>query len=344
MRLLGLDPGLRHTGWGVIEVAGNRLTHVADGVVHSDGKQSLAERLVALFRQLNEILDRYRPDEAAVEETFVNKNPASTLKLGVARGVVLLAPAERGIPVAEYSTNLIKKSVVGAGHADKVQIQMMVRRLLPGCAIASPDAADALAVAICHAHHAATQRAWEPTKFLSPRGEEGARAFAREGEGDVRLALSFPSKDRASAVTPSPRSSPRRGEEDGRTPAEIRMLEAKSKLTTTATARARKLRQNSTEVEKRLWHRLRAGQIEGMKFRRQEPILGFTVDFVCHAHRLVVELDGGQHDSAAAADERRTKLLSQAGFRVLRFWNNDVVENLDGVLATISSAVAEAPR
>jgi crossover junction endodeoxyribonuclease RuvC len=160
MRLLGLDPGLRHTGWGVIEVVGNRLTHVADGVVHSDGKQSLAERLVALFRQLNEILDRYQPDEAAVEETFVNKNPSSTLKLGVARGVVLLAPAERGIPVAEYSTNLIKKSVVGAGHADKVQIQMMVRRLLPGCAIASPDAADALAVAICHAHHAATQRAW----------------------------------------------------------------------------------------------------------------------------------------------------------------------------------------
>jgi crossover junction endodeoxyribonuclease RuvC len=169
MRLLGLDPGLRHTGWGVIEVSGNRLVHVADGVVHSDGKQSLAERLVALFRQLGEILDRYRPHEAAVEETFVNKNASSTLKLGLARGVVLLAPAERGIPVAEYSTNLIKKSVVGAGHADKVQIQMMVRRLLPGCAIASPDAADALAVAICHAHHAATKRAWEATNLLSPR-------------------------------------------------------------------------------------------------------------------------------------------------------------------------------
>src|SRR5258708_5824463 len=192
MRLLGLDPGLRHTGWGVIEAAGNRLVHVADGVVHSDGKQSLAERLVALFRQLNEILDRYQPDEAAVEETFVNKNPSSTLKLGVARGVVLLAPAERGIPVAEYSTNLIKKSVVGAGHADKVQIQMMVRRLLPGCTIASPDAADALAVAICHAHHAATLNVWQPKvqlpSFLSPRGEEGARATAREGEGDARLA------------------------------------------------------------------------------------------------------------------------------------------------------------
>jgi crossover junction endodeoxyribonuclease RuvC len=351
MRLLGLDPGLRHTGWGVIEANGNRLTHIADGVVHSDGKQSLAERLVALFRQLNEILDRYQPDEAAVEETFVNKNPSSTLKLGVARGVVLLAPAERGIPVAEYSTNLIKKSVVGVGHAEKAQVQMMVRRLLPGCVSASPDAADALAVAICHAHHAATMRVWQPKmplsserpKLLSPRGEEGARATAREGEGDVQFARSLISEDRASAITPSPRSSPRRGEEAvGRPLDEIRALQAKSKPTPVATARARKLRQNSTEVEKRLWHRLRAGQIEGMKFRRQEPILGFTVDFVCHAHRLIVELDGGQHAAATVIDERRTKLLSQAGFRVLRFWNNDVVENLDGVLATISNAVIEA--
>ena len=321
MRLLGLDPGLRHTGWGVIEAAGNHLTHVADGVVHSDGKQSLAERLVTLFRQLGEILDRYRPDEAAVEETFVNKNASSTLKLGVARGVVLLVPAERGIPVAEYSTNLIKKSVVGAGHADKVQIQMMVRRLLPGCAIASPDAADALAVAICHAHHAATRRVWEARDhLLSPRGEEGTRATARGGEGGIHLARSLILEDRASAITPS-----------------------KSKPTPAATARARKLRQNSTEVEKRLWHCLRAGQIEGMKFRRQEPILGFTVDFVCHANRLIIELDAGQH-ADAVADDRRTKLLSQAGFRVLRFWNNDVVDNLDGVLATISSAVAGAAR
>ena len=160
MRLLGLDPGLRHTGWGVIDVLGNRLTHRADGVVHSDGSKSLPERLVQLFRQLNEVLDEMRPDEAAVEETFVNKNPASTLKLGVARGVVLLVPAERGLPVAEYSANLIKKSVVGVGHADKAQVQMMVRRLLPGCLIQSPDAADALAVAICHAHHAATRNAW----------------------------------------------------------------------------------------------------------------------------------------------------------------------------------------
>ena len=160
MRVLGLDPGLRHTGWGVIEVDGSRLTHVADGVAHAPVDRPLATRLVALFRQLNRVLDDFRPDEAAVEETFVNKNAASTLRLGVARGVVLLAPAERGVPVAEYSANLIKKSVVGAGHAGKEQVQLMVRRLLPGCAIGEFDAADALAVAICHAHQAATARAW----------------------------------------------------------------------------------------------------------------------------------------------------------------------------------------
>ena len=160
MRVLGLDPGLRHTGWGVIDVTGNRLRHVADGAIHAPLGLPLAERLVALFRELTEVLVRFAPDEAAVEETFVNKNPASTLKLGLARGVVLLAPAERGLPVAEYSANLIKKSVVGAGHAEKAQVQLMVRRLLPGCAISAPDAADALAVAICHAHHTATQRVW----------------------------------------------------------------------------------------------------------------------------------------------------------------------------------------
>ncbi|HXP29866.1 MAG TPA: crossover junction endodeoxyribonuclease RuvC [Stellaceae bacterium] len=168
MRLLGLDPGLRHTGWGVIDAVGNRLSYVAAGVAHSRQGRPLAERLSDLFRALNAVLDAYRPDAAAVEESFVNKNPASTLKLGVARGVVLLAPAERGIPVHEYSANLIKKSVVGVGHADKPQIQMMVRRLLPGCALDSADAADALAVAICHAHHAATLRAWSHPTTLSP--------------------------------------------------------------------------------------------------------------------------------------------------------------------------------
>ena len=181
MRLIGFDPGLRHTGWGVIETAGNRLAHVADGVVHAPKREVLAERLVELFRQLNAVLDEYRPEAAAVEETFVNKNPASTLKLGVARGVVLLAPAARGIPVFEYSANLIKKSVVGVGHAEKAQVEMMVKRLLPAALLATPDAADALAVAICHAHHAATNRVW--TESLSPRGRGRGPREAREGEG-----------------------------------------------------------------------------------------------------------------------------------------------------------------
>jgi crossover junction endodeoxyribonuclease RuvC len=161
MRVLGLDPGLRHTGWGVIDVAGNRLTHIANGVAHAAANQALAARLVSLFRQLIAVLEQFHPDEAAVEETFVNRNPASTLKLGLARGVVLLAPAERGLPVAEYSANLIKKAVVGAGHAEKAQVQMMVRRILPGCGIGEADSADALAVAICHAHHAETGRRWK---------------------------------------------------------------------------------------------------------------------------------------------------------------------------------------
>jgi crossover junction endodeoxyribonuclease RuvC len=169
MRVLGLDPGLRHTGWGVIDVAGNRLSHVADGVVHAPVDLPLADRLVVLFHQVIDVIARFRPDEAAVEETFVNKNAASTLKLGVARGVVLLAPAERGLPVAEYSANLVKKTVVGAGHAEKAQVQMMVRRLLPGCAIATPDAADALAVAICHAHLAGTMRAWRAVRESAGR-------------------------------------------------------------------------------------------------------------------------------------------------------------------------------
>jgi crossover junction endodeoxyribonuclease RuvC len=179
MRVLGLDPGLRHTGWGVIDVAANRLTHVADGVVHAPVDGPLAERLVSLFRQLGIVLGRFLPDEAAVEETFVNKNASSTLRLGVARGVVLLAPAERGVPVAEYSANMIKKSVVGAGHAGKEQVQLMVRRLLPGSAMAEPDAADALAVAICHAHHAGTVRAWQARTTSARAGTPPAGNPAR---------------------------------------------------------------------------------------------------------------------------------------------------------------------
>ena len=163
MRVLGLDPGLRHTGWGIIDVAGNRLRHVADGTVNSSAKAPLHARLAELHDGLVEIIGRLAPDEAAVEETFVNKNPTSTLKLGMARGVVLLVPGKAGLLVAEYGANHVKKSVVGAGHADKVQVQAMGRMLLPGVEISSPDAADALAVAICHAHHRQTEVATSRT-------------------------------------------------------------------------------------------------------------------------------------------------------------------------------------
>jgi crossover junction endodeoxyribonuclease RuvC len=153
MKLLGIDPGLRNTGWGIIESDGNRLTYVSDGVVKSDAKISLAERLVQLHDGLLEIIEEFKPAEAAVEETFVNVNPASTLKLGQARGIALFVPSKFGLPVAEYSPNLIKKSLVGSGHASKEQVQMMINTLLPGCNFQSADSADALAIAICHAHH-----------------------------------------------------------------------------------------------------------------------------------------------------------------------------------------------
>ena len=158
IRVIGFDPGLRHTGWGVVDVAGNRMTYVGDGTVKPATDQSLAWRLRELHEGLAEVIAGFDPDEAAVEEAFVNKNPVSTLKLGVARGVVLLSPALAGLPVAEYSANRIKKAVVGVGHATKEQVQMMVGRLLPGCEFSSADAADALAVAICHTHFAQTGR------------------------------------------------------------------------------------------------------------------------------------------------------------------------------------------
>ena len=160
MRLLGLDPGLRVTGWGVIDVDGNELHHVADGAVKPPVEGEMAARLAALFTDLQRVVAAYAPDEAAVEETFVNRNPAAALKLGQARGVVLLVPALAGIPVAEYAANLVKKSLVGVGHADKRQVGVMVRTLLPGAAPATADAADALAVAICHAHHRASLIRW----------------------------------------------------------------------------------------------------------------------------------------------------------------------------------------
>jgi crossover junction endodeoxyribonuclease RuvC len=153
IRILGIDPGLRRTGWGLIAVEGTRLGFVACGTVTSNDKASLATRLVQLHEGLAAIVRDLVPDEAAVEETFVNKDAQSTLKLGHARGVALLVPALAGVPVAEYAANLVKKTVVGSGHAEKRQIQAMIRVLLPKADPASEDAADALAIAITHAHH-----------------------------------------------------------------------------------------------------------------------------------------------------------------------------------------------
>ncbi|MEQ1649369.1 MAG: crossover junction endodeoxyribonuclease RuvC [Hyphomicrobiaceae bacterium] len=153
IRIIGIDPGLRRTGWGIVESDGVRLSYVASGHVASDAADLLAVRLSTLFRGLQSVLADYAPMEAAVEETFVNENAKATLKLGQARGIAMLAPAMTGIRVAEYTPNLIKKTVVGAGHADKKQIQMMVQMLLPKAKFNSADEADALAIAICHANH-----------------------------------------------------------------------------------------------------------------------------------------------------------------------------------------------
>ncbi len=153
IRILGIDPGLRRTGWGVIGCAGNRLIYVACGSVETDGKASLAERLVAIHDGLARIVDEFRPDEAAVEATFVNRDAVATLKLGQARGIALLVPARAGVSVAEYAPNLVKKTIVGAGHAEKAQIRLMVGVLLPKAEPTSEDAADALAIAVTHAHH-----------------------------------------------------------------------------------------------------------------------------------------------------------------------------------------------
>ncbi|WP_422036776.1 crossover junction endodeoxyribonuclease RuvC [Roseibium sp.] len=153
IRLLGIDPGLRRTGWGMIETAGNRLSFIASGTVTSDNRKSLAERLVELHDGLSSIVRQHDPMEAAVEHTFVNKDAGATLKLGQARGIALLVPSLAGLPVAEYAPNLVKKTVVGTGHAEKEQIRAMVKILMPKATFNSDDAADALAIAICHAQH-----------------------------------------------------------------------------------------------------------------------------------------------------------------------------------------------
>lgn len=156
-RLIGLDPGLRATGWGIIVAHGSGLSHIADGVIATDAGFSVARRLVQIADGLEDVIRRFGPDEAAVEETFVNHNAVSTLKLGQARGVALMVVARAGLPVTEYLPNLVKKTVVGTGHAAKGQVQAMVAALLPGAGRVSADAADALAVAICHAHLRQTQ-------------------------------------------------------------------------------------------------------------------------------------------------------------------------------------------
>jgi crossover junction endodeoxyribonuclease RuvC len=156
IRILGLDPGLNHTGWGVIESEGNRLKYIACGRINPPAAAEMGNRLAFLHTELCKVITAQQPDEAAVEETFVNKNAASALKLGMARGVVMMAPASSGVSVAEYSANLVKKSVSGYGHAEKEQLAKMVKVFLPTAEMESPDAADALAVAICHAHHRAS--------------------------------------------------------------------------------------------------------------------------------------------------------------------------------------------
>jgi crossover junction endodeoxyribonuclease RuvC len=159
IRIIGIDPGLRNTGWGVIASTGNALAFVASGTVATDPSQGLAQRLCSLHDGLKAIVRDYAPDEAAVEATFVNRDGAATLKLGQARGIAMLVPALAGLEVAEYAPNLVKKSVVGAGHADKEQIRIMVKLLMPRAEFKTEHAADALAIAICHAHHRAMSAA-----------------------------------------------------------------------------------------------------------------------------------------------------------------------------------------
>ncbi len=162
IRIIGIDPGLRRTGWGIIASEGSRLSHIANGTLKTEAAADLSERLLQIHTQLSAVLAEWTPDEAAVEETFVNKDARATLKLGQARGIALLVPASAGLLVAEYAPNMVKKSVVGAGHAHKDQIGAMVNILLPRCTPDSADAADALAVAITHAHH---RRALEVQKL-----------------------------------------------------------------------------------------------------------------------------------------------------------------------------------
>lgn len=165
-RIIGLDPGLRNTGWGVIDVEGHLIRHVANGTVRSTSDWALSDRLLQLYDGLWQVMETYQPVDSAVEETFVNKNPTSTLKLGLARGTVIVTAAKFGLAVTEYKPNKVKKVVTGVGHASKEQIQMMIGVLLPQCKLQSPDAADALAVAICHSRY------YETTKLAKKLEEQ----------------------------------------------------------------------------------------------------------------------------------------------------------------------------
>ncbi|MEM1287048.1 MAG: crossover junction endodeoxyribonuclease RuvC [Pseudomonadota bacterium] len=169
IRILGVDPGLRATGWGVIDLVGSRLVYVGSGAIRPAATDPLASRLADLHQGLRTVVSDFHPVEAAIEETFVNKDPVSTLKLGQARGVALVVPALSNIPVAEYAANKVKKSVVGAGHADKKQVQYMMKLLLPKADVKGADEADALAIAICHAHHRAPTPASEARELIHDR-------------------------------------------------------------------------------------------------------------------------------------------------------------------------------
>ncbi len=196
VRIIGIDPGLRRTGWGIVDVAGNRLSFVAAGLVTSDGDDELARRLVELHDGLGAIIQGFKPDEAAVEQTFVNTNATATLKLGQARGIALLVPAKAGLRVAEYAPNAVKKAVVGAGHAEKEQIHHMVRILLPKADFTGDDPADALAIAICHAHHRASPAA-RLSRVVEQAGDVvGQRSKASAKTSWARLAAERARGDR----------------------------------------------------------------------------------------------------------------------------------------------------
>jgi crossover junction endodeoxyribonuclease RuvC len=293
VRILGLDPGLQRTGWGVIELSAGRMTGLACGVLRSDADRPLADRLAQLYEGLERVLADWRPERAAVEETFVNVNPASTLKLGQARAVSLLVPARAGLYVAEYAAKRVKKAVVGGGSATKDQILFLVERLLPGLSIPGADAADALAVAICDAHHVQSLRSTLP-RTLAARAMPLAEAAARP----------------ARPVKPVPPDL------------------------------AASLRRSMGDAGDLLWAQLRSRA----GFQRHAPVAGMEADFAAPDLALVVELDGGATSRPAAESARRSAALAMAGYRTLRFWQAEVMDNLDGVLAEIDRACAEQGR